>query len=514
MMNTGPFRGLLAARLCCIPALSHFGLRAASAQTVKVGPAPSDLESALQAQRELMASRGGVFGHCGPMSFTGPLAAAARHRTALGVIVGCIGLLASLSAAPQTLLQPTPGPSTVWPKVLVVSADWLAKSPPAKRLNAPELPETLYPGQRLFLAISAQGPDHDRLLDGVTLSVRIPTPAGRVFEVKGLKAVDRRQVKPEGEDVTLAVLRAGGISQIDQATLEKAMTSVAFAVYDPGWTAPATDQEIDVQVSVVIDGKQPAATFETVHLRVRPSADWLKGPPVGIDELGKYLNRYHEEVPPGRLLALLKAISDSGHLSTPSVLSYFAVAFSERREAREAAAALFPSLDPKTQMAVAVALRFGGQDIAPFKARLPAAAAASLDHLEPMKDPRTAMVYKDPISMEVVRGLGSTMDECWGGWMATGDPTYLRALVNLLGGAPDYPNLRHWIETRGGEKGLNASVARGLAYQTAGWSIGAFQRADPHVADWLAFWMKDPAFPEDIREQLEKLPANPDFQRK
>ena len=97
--------------------------------------------------------------------------------------------------------------------------------------------------------------------------------------------------------------------------------------------------------------------------------------------------------------------------------------------------------------------------------------------------------------------------------MASADESYLRALVDLLGGGADYPVLQNWIQTRGGVKGLNASVARGLAYQTAGWSIGAFEKADPHVDDWIQYWKDDPTFPLGLRKQLDSLYSNPAFRQ-
>jgi hypothetical protein len=237
----------------------------------------------------------------------------------------------------------------------------------------------------------------------------------------------------------------------------------------------------------------------------------MKEPEASLEDVGKFLNRYHDNLPPGRLLSLIRNISDKGGLNSPSVLSFFAVALRERTGAKEAVVTLFPSLDQKTRMAVAVAFRFAGLDIGSFLPKLPAAAAASLSTFEPLRDPRKAMVYRDPIALDVVRGIGSTMDECWGCWMATGDESYLRALVDLLGGAADYPKLQTWIKVRGGAKGLNASVARGVAYQTAGWSIGAFQKADPRVADWVQYWEDDAAFPSDLRKELDSLYTNPAF---
>jgi hypothetical protein len=288
---------------------------------------------------------------------------------------------------------------------------------------------------------------------------------------------------------------------------------VTFAIFASTWTTPAVDREEGLQISATLTGKDAATTIEPVRVKIRPTADWMTEPATNLEGVGKYLNRYHDNLSPGRLLSLLKNVSDLGDLNNPSVLSFFAVAFRERAGAKDAAVAMFPTLDPKTQMAVALAFRFAGLDINGFLEKLPTPMAASLSTLVPLKDPRKAMVYRDPITVDVVRGIGSTMDECWGCWMATGDESYLRALVDLLGGSTDYPALQAWTRARGGVKGLNASVARGLAYQTAGWSIGAFQKADPRVADWLLYWNGDPTFPPGLRKELDVLYSNPAFRQ-
>ncbi|MFH0980448.1 MAG: hypothetical protein V2A79_02785, partial [Planctomycetota bacterium] len=60
---------------------------------------------------------------------------------------------------------------------------------------------------------------------------------------------------------------------------------------------------------------------------------------------------------------------------------------------------------------------------------------------------------------------------------------------------------------------LNAQVARGMAYQIAGWSLSSFQRTDPQVADWLLFWENDPNMPSTIRAQIASLFDNPIFRK-
>ena len=64
---------------------------------------------------------------------------------------------------------------------------------------------------------------------------------------------------------------------------------------------------------------------------------------------------------------------------------------------------------------------------------------------------------------------------------------------------------KDWLKVKGGAARLNAKVAEGLRYQVAGWSLSAFQLADPQVADWLLSFGQDPGLPEAVRKELGHL---------
>lgn len=408
-------------------------------------------------------------------------------------------------------------PNRIEPKVFVLGADWLGRTPNSKEANAPEFLESLYPGQSMVLAVMAVGPDRDTLLNGSTIRVTVSVPDHSNFERHGLKARATRHIKAEGADFTLGILNAVGISQKANADLEDAMARTSISVFYPGWTVPFVDKADDVRIAVAVSSNRSETILEPVIIKVRPTADWLGAPPPTMEELGKYMNRYHQNMAPGRLLALLQTADLGGGLNAPSVLGFFAFAFRERSEAREAAVAVFPSLPPRAQFAVAAVFRFGGQDISGILPQLvrnlPPKAIESLNAIVPLKDPRLSLEFKDPVSVSALRNLGTIMDECWAGWMATGDPSYLRALVGLLTGKSDFPAYQAWLKARGGVQGLNARVARGLAYPIAGWSIGSFERTDPLVSDWIYYWERDPAFPPLLRDELYALPGNPAFRR-
>jgi len=187
--------------------------------------------------------------------------------------------------------------------------------------------------------------------------------------------------------------------------------------------------------------------------------------------------------------------------------------FKTNTQARAAVIAAYPSLAPEVQGALLWVLRLGGADLRQLLPRLPEEIAARYDSVAALPDPRSLPEFRDPLDVEAVKQLGDTMDLCWSGWMVTGDESYLRVLVSLLGHPEDFAELQTWQKNRGGEKGLNARVANGLGYQIAGWSIGSFQRSDPLVADWLAFWQNNPAVPEVLRHEIGTLLTNPAFKR-
>jgi len=404
-------------------------------------------------------------------------------------------------------------PNRIRPGILVLPATWIGQIPPSGRVNAPEVMSTLYPGQKIALALIAEGPDRDKLLGEATVGVRITSPSNSTFERQNLKSAAIRRIKAEGADMALVALKAAGLGEKDREHMAQATSLVTLAIFQTDWTAPLVEQEEEIQISLTLSGNPPAVMLEPVRIRVRPTADWLNGPLPDRQEMGRYLNRYHEDMPPGRLLQLLKAVASDGGLKSPLISAFFALAYREDSAARRAAVALFPSLDQKTQFALLFVLRLGGQDLKGLPLALPDETGASLPTVQPLADPRNLPHFADPVTPEAVRGIGDIMDQCWSGWMATGDKSYLRALVGLLAGAPDFSGFQTWVKTKGGVKGLNASVARGLAYSIAGWSIGSFLRSDPHAADWLLYWENDPSFPAALRKEIAALPTNPAFRR-
>lgn len=405
-------------------------------------------------------------------------------------------------------------PNRIRSSVLVLSPQWPAQIPPKGPVNVPEFFTTVYPGQRIAVGLVAEGPDREHAFDGAKVSVQIAPEADAPIGRRDLPPITVRHLKAEGADFALMALEAGGISTADRTATAEKTTLVTLAVFVPDWTVPATSAAAEVTLTVDITGTMLPVTLEAVHLKIRPTSDWLAGPAPSAEEAGKQLNRHRSGVAPGELISWLGAVARAGHLRIPAASSYFVFAFKTNPAAHAAAIAVCEQADPELQPALLLVLRRGGDDLSQLFPTLPAAALEPFEAVEPLADPRQLPQFRDPVDPSTLSKLGNTMDECWSGWSTTGDKTYLRAIVNLLEGASDYPALTAWQKARSGAKGLNARVARGLAYQIAGWSISSFQRADPQVMDWLLFWQNDPTVSPIVRREIAALPTNPAFRRK
>ncbi len=443
--------------------------------------------------------------------------------------LGCLGLLLSLclallpgtplTAAMETVKERPLQPVSLREDPWLMPAGWAGHLPPTGAVNAPGTLPGLAPSQGLAIALVADegkpdGSDREQALGVCSVSLKFEY-GGRTWSAASLKPAAIRKLKASGADAVLAALGAAGIATDELGRMEQRTSMVTVAVFNADWTVPAlaAEEELIVNVELREPGK-PARQLKPAKLRLRPWADWLKDPVSDYEALAKRMNRHRSELSPGQLLPLLRECCKLAPISAPPNHGIFASAYRQQPAALEAALELYPTLDPRTQMALLYVLRCTGVNLRERLPSLPAELLSRLDAVPPMKEPEKLPRFEDPVSPKQVSSLGHEMDLCWAAWMSTGEAKYLRALVELLSGAPDFKAFEEWTARKGGAAGLNASVARGLYYQIAGWSIGSFQRTDPLVADWLAHWRKEPDFPRQLSEEIGSLHTNPAFQRK
>lgn len=395
----------------------------------------------------------------------------------------------------------------------ILTAGWTSKIPPAGSVNAPGQIRTLAPGQGFAIGLVLEGENREQLLDGRTLVVKISTSAG-VFEKRDIKPLAVRRIKATGADMVRIVLEASGIDAKEKDKVEKLTTVLSMAVYECGWEAPNVPREELVHIEArLVGGKEPISSLKATDVTLRPWSDWATEPEPGDEVLSGFMGKYYDSPRPGLLLPMLKTAVHSDRLNQAPCYSFFVAAFRECPQAKQEAIKAYDALDLPCQGGLLLILRLLGEDVSSMLATIPESARGFYKGVEPLQDPRAFTPFTDPIDPQVLAQVGVPMDECWGSWMATGDSSYVRSLVGLLAGAPNYKTLQSWIKEKGGEKELNARVASGLAYMVAGWSLSSFQRTDPRVADWLSYWQQDATIPALLREEIKLLPTNPAFQR-
>lgn len=399
------------------------------------------------------------------------------------------------------------------PEILVLPAAWERQIPPRGRVNTPEWFTVLQPGRKVSLGLLAGGPGRATAFAGVRIDVAIFVASKEVATMKGLEPSTVRPLKAQGADAALAALSAAGIGAEEKAKLEAAVSLVELAVFPVDWLVPNANRETEVTIDVRISGGVGPESIPALRTRIEPTGSWLGRNPASIQEIGRQMNRHRGDLSAGELLHWLNSVAGSRPFNTPSVHGFFVYAFRHRQDAREALSEHHTLFAGEKQPAVLWMLRLAGLEPRTLLPLLSEEAAAPFKKFAPLADPPLLPEFKDPVELQAAAGVGNTMDLCWAAWMATGDSGYLRLLVNLLQGAPDFPAFQKWQAERGGEKGFNAGVARGMAYQIAGWSIGSFERTDPRVADWLQYWRTDESVPALVRDELKGLHTNPAFRR-
>ncbi len=427
--------------------------------------------------------------------------------------ISFIALCVSIAMQAQVVVQKGPKePGAVSDQVWVVPGGWTNRIPPSGSVNAPGFLDALAPGQRIGLGVIAKGEGRDHLLEGRSLQVTITLPSGSVTLTP--KAAPIRHIKAEGADMVLSVLKAGGISGPTETELDQATSLVSLMDFELPWEAPSVVKEVVATITLDLKGGVgPAPVLKPITLRIRPWSAWWSDSQPATPDLNAFMKGFHERPEPGRLLPMLKSAVRQKALDSHSVYGFFAAAFRSQPAARDAELTSLGTLEPVDQWAFLMMLKLGGSDVSAASSSLSADVQKSLQGAVPLADPPELFAFEDPVDPQRAMGLGVPMDQCWGGWMATGDSKYLKGLVSQLAFAPFLPDLNNLLKTKAGAAGLNAKVARGLAYRTAGWSLSSFQREDPQVADWIAYWGKDPSQPEIVRTQLGTLGSNPAFKQ-
>jgi hypothetical protein len=101
----------------------------------------------------------------------------------------------------------------------------------------------------------------------------------------------------------------------------------------------------------------------------------------------------------------------------------------------------------------------------------------------------------------------------WSTFGATGQFKPIQTIASVLSWRSDYDDFDKMRKSGTHISELTPSIARGLAYMAAGWSMDSFQRNDPLVADYIEFMLASPDISDSVKTELKGLQTNPAFKQ-
>lgn len=378
-------------------------------------------------------------------------------------------------------------------------------------VNAPKRRTRAFPGQRMTLAVAAQGTDRDRLLKEGTYAFTV-TAGGSVTTFSDLRPSQVRGIKAEGADFTKFVMEQ---AKVDAKGLEDALSMVSLALFDLDWQVPgeAKDGTATVQGTMTTpEGK--VTRLKAVQLEIWSLDRAVKeGAFKSQDEVGEWTMTYYQAPEPFRLIHALRRSKEDKSGPRPNVIAFYVQILKSAPLAAQDLMRRLGREDRVTRIYALLLLSEAGYDLAHCLTTLPVE-----DH-QAFQEVRTqAVALPDPydfsVNLDDPYQITTRMDMLWSIFLATGDQKPVRAIADTLAWRDDG---RAVLDLRkSGKKigGITPGLLHGLAYGAGGWSLGSFVRRHGLVADFVDAWRQDPKTPAVIKEELGTLITNEAFKVK
>jgi hypothetical protein len=311
-----------------------------------------------------------------------------------------------------------------------------------------------------------------------------------------------KQMKPEGGDSVTAALAAGGIKN-------PLLTMASLGATADRWCVPANaaDGTATVEAEAETPGGRIKLTPTTV--KIESFATGSKKTFKGMEDLGKFSEVYYRQPNPARLVPALQMAIEAQTANPKSDFVGIAAAFlSAALKADPLAAkdflARMPEQTPLVRTLGLVILHSAGYDIDS------AIKTLSADDQEKLK---SIPSMPDPYDLSPTREVFGHLDLMWSTFGATGDFKPVSTIASTLAWRADYDEFDRMRKSGTHPSEITPSLARGLAYMAAGWSMESFQRNDPLVADYIEFMLASPDISPAIKTELTGLSTNPAFKR-
>ncbi len=370
-------------------------------------------------------------------------------------------------------------------------------------VNAPRNITLLNPGQCIRVGIYSTGDNRDDYLAKTKLSFRVVF-AGH-SDVHPLASLSEfKQIKPEGGDFVTAALAEGGVKE--PAAIK---TVASLGTSADHWCVPADagDGSATVVAEIESPGGHQVLTSSTIQIESFETGS-RKSFKDG-EELSAFAQTYYQQPNPARLLPALQfVVVDQTQHSRQGLVEIFAAFLSAALRSDPVATQDFQiriaAQPPLTRQLGLLILRSAGYDISNALNALSAEERRKFLSLSPLQD---------PFDLTPTRELFKHLDMLWAVFGATGDCKPVRTVASALGWRTDYEDFDKLRKTPNPPSTLTPSIARGVVYTAAGWSLRSFQENDPLVADYIDYMLASSDTPEAVKSELTGLASNPAFKQ-
>lgn len=275
------------------------------------------------------------------------------------------------------------------------------------------------------------------------------------------------------------------------------------------WCVPvdARDEIATVQGSILLpNGKTMALKRRELEIKTFESAR-KKSPFNNTNQVGDWLQHFHDAPDPALLLPALRLIAQDGYArNATNLMEFFVAAFKAYPVAAEELQRKLPAEDRWTKLIGTAVLGWAGYDTASLRAGLP----------QDDKNALAAVTLPDPFDMTPNGRINARQDMLWSIFFATGRMQPVRAISTALAWGEDYNKLmeRGRQMHDSGEKPSDEwppYVARAAAYGAAGWSMSSLASSDALLSDYIDALKVAPDTPPSVKQELENLYKNPAF---
>jgi hypothetical protein len=371
-------------------------------------------------------------------------------------------------------------------------------------VNAPANVTLLNPGQCVRVGVLATGDNRDSYLEKTKLSYWV-TFAGQKQEQALASLALYKQIKPEGGDFVTQALAAADIKN-------PMLTMASMGMSADHWCAP--DDASDGKATVEAEIESPAGnqTLKRSTIQIESFETGSKKVFKDTQELSNFLMVYYRQPNSARLLPALQSIISEIAAAKPedkhsadfidNVAAFLTAALKSDPVAAKDFLARIAAEPPMTRTLGLLVVRSAGYDISGVLNNLSAEAQQKFQTIHPLAD---------PYDLSPNSTLFHHLDLMWSTFGATGQFQPIKTIASTLAWRSDFDDFDKMRKSGTHISELTPSIARGLAYMAAGWSMGSFQRTDPLVADYIEYMLASPDIPESIKTELKGLQTNPAF---